>query len=84
MITKRRSDHRSDHNGMGKSIQQYSGAKGVPNASVVSMITKRSNDLRSNRNVLEWESRFSTGLNTANNTDISKNASNKNCSELIS
>ncbi len=31
---------------------------------------------------LEWESRFTSGLNAAKNTDHIKNASNKNCSEL--
>ncbi len=35
-------------------------------------------------NVLQWESRFPFGLNSAKNTDYIKNISNKNCSELNS
>ncbi len=31
---------------------------------------------------LEWESRFTLGVNAAKNTDYKKNVSNKNCSEF--
>ncbi len=50
----------------------YSGAKGVWCANVVSMITNRKSDHRSDHNVLKWESRFTLGLNAARNTDYIK------------
>ncbi len=54
--------------------------KGVWCNSIISMIIKCWSDHRSDHNLLEWECRFTLGLNAAKN--ISKNASNKNCSEL--
>ncbi len=50
----------------------YSRAKGVWCASVISMITKYRSDRRSDRNALEWESKFTLELNTANNTNYIK------------
>ncbi len=49
-------------------VKFYWGAKGVWRASVVSMITKCTSDHRSDPGVLEWERRFTLGLNTAKNT----------------
>ncbi len=48
------------------------GAKGMWRASVLSMIPKCRSDQESACNVLEWETRFTLGLNTAKNNDYIK------------
>ncbi len=56
-----------------RTSQFYSGVKGVWCKSVTSMITKCWSDHRSDHNLLEWECRFTLGLNAATNTAYIKN-----------
>ncbi len=55
-----------------RTSQFYCGVKGVWCNSVTSMITKCCSDHRSDHNLLEWEYRFTLGLNAATNTDYIK------------
>ncbi len=63
-------------------LTRNSKVQGVWRTIVISMITKCKSDHRNDHNILEWESRFTLGLNAAKIPIISKNASNKHCSEL--